>query len=295
MSGLDVVSLFAGVGGIDLAAHRAGMTTRLLCEKDLRRIGGQRLTHGPDDNAAQAGHLIVGALTARYGKGTDSDATDALVVGVLGQHAHTLTAEGADAGEDGTGRGTPVVSIDMRNAARSSGTGVGTQGTGIATDGTSYGLSAATRAIPAVAYAPDHAATLTAGIASEGVSAPGRRQEDDTNLIAYPLAVRGREGGADLEAGEPGDPMFALRAGDGGSSRSQLVAVHENQRGELNTQPDIALNTGGGKPGQGYPAVTAGVIVRRYRQMGNSVAVPVFAWVLSRLAAADAEMNEAVA
>jgi len=231
--------------------------------------------------------LIVGALTARYGKGTDSDATDALVVGVLGQHAHTLTAEGADAGEDGTGRGTPVVSIDMRNAARSSGTGAGTQGDGIREDGTSYGLSATLRAIPA---------------------------------IAYPLAVRGREGGADLEAGEPGDPMFALRAGDGGSSRSQLVAVHENQRGELNTQPDIALNTGGGKPGQGYPAVTDGVIVRRltplecerlqglpdgwtdvpgtsdsqrYRECGNSVAVPVFECVLTRLAAVDASLDGA--
>lgn len=257
-------------------------------------------TGGPDDNAAQAGHLIVTALTTRAGATFDDQQIGQLVVGVLGEHAHTLTAEGADAGEDGTGRGTPVVSIDMRNAARASGRGAGTQGTGIATDGTSYGLSATARAIPAVDYTPDHAATLTAGIASQGVSAPGRRQEDDTNLVAYPLAVRGREGGADLEAGEPGDPMFALRAGDGGSSRSQLVAVHENQRG---------------KPGQGYPAVTDGVIVRRltplecerlqgfpdrwtdvddasdsqrYRQMGNSVAVPVFEWVLSRLAAVEA-------
>ena len=204
-------------------------------------------TCGADDNQAQAGHLIVTALTSRAGATFDDQQLGQLVVGVLGEQSHALTADGSDASEDGTGRGTPVV--------------------------------------------------------------------------AYPLAVRGRDGGADLEAGEPGDPMFALRAGDGGSSRSQLVAVHENQRGEITTQDDTALNTGGGKPGQGYPAVTDGVIVRRltplecerlqgfpdgwtaiegasdsqrYRQLGNAVAVPVFEWVLTRLAAVDAE-SEAVA
>ena len=45
------------------------------------------------------------------------------------------------------------------------------------------------------------------------------------DLVAYPMAVRGRAGGSACEIGEPGDPAFALRAGDGGSSRSQLVAV----------------------------------------------------------------------
>lgn len=59
-------------------------------------------TCGADDNQAQAGHLIASALTAREGKGPDSDATTTLVT-------HALTAEGHDASEDGTGRGTPLV------------------------------------------------------------------------------------------------------------------------------------------------------------------------------------------
>jgi len=67
----------------------------------LTRKGG-----GPDDNDAQAGHLVgvrtsPPALVKRYAKGTDSDATDAVIV-------HTLRAEGFDASEDGTGRGTPL-------------------------------------------------------------------------------------------------------------------------------------------------------------------------------------------
>ena len=61
---------------------------------------------GADDNDAQAGHLVASALVGRYGKGTDSDATDALI-------AHTLRAEGFDASEDGTGRGTPLIAADQ--------------------------------------------------------------------------------------------------------------------------------------------------------------------------------------
>lgn len=73
----------------------------------LDRKGG-----GADDNDAQAGHLLVSpALVKRYGKGTDSDATDALIT-------HTLTANGFDASEDGTGRGTPLVSGTIRSHVR---------------------------------------------------------------------------------------------------------------------------------------------------------------------------------
>lgn len=44
---------------------------------------------------------VAPSIVKRYGKGTDSDATDCLI-------AHTLRAGGFDASEDGTGRGTPL-------------------------------------------------------------------------------------------------------------------------------------------------------------------------------------------
>ena len=46
-----------------------------------------------------------------------------------------------------------------------------------------------------------------------------------TVLAVTPLAQRGRGDGVELEQAAEGDPFFALRAGDGGSSRSALIHV----------------------------------------------------------------------
>lgn len=66
---------------------------------------------GADDNDAQAGWLVAGPLTRRYGKGINTTLDDGAVV------AHTLRSEGFDAGEDGTGRGTPLVPDRVREIA----------------------------------------------------------------------------------------------------------------------------------------------------------------------------------
>lgn len=61
--------------------------------------GSQRF--GVDDNRAQAGHIVARTVTAN-GQRYDGD---------TGNFVHTLRAEGFDASEDGTGRGTPIVPI----------------------------------------------------------------------------------------------------------------------------------------------------------------------------------------
>jgi site-specific DNA-cytosine methylase len=58
-------------------------------------------TCGADDNQAQAGHIIANALNAKS-TGRYDASVETLVT-------HALTGEGHDASEDGTGRGTPLV------------------------------------------------------------------------------------------------------------------------------------------------------------------------------------------
>lgn len=129
----------------------------------------------------------------------------------------------------------------------------------------------------------DAAATLTSGSSNRGVSAPGRRREDDVNLavddaslclLGHPWRGDGRQaliafnptGGA-LDGWYREDGVSPpLKIGSGiGLSSGPAVAFHENQRGEQLRESDYAaaLGTGGGKPGQGFAAVRDGVTVRR--------------------------------
>ena len=97
---------------------------------------------------------------------------------------------------------------------------------------------------------------------------------------------------AGLGVGEEGDPMFTLQSGkqhavafsckDAGEDASSeiaptlrsmdfdqshangggqvAIAIHENQRAELSLNDTTgALNSGGGKPGQGYPCIAYGI------------------------------------
>lgn len=67
---------------------------------------------------------------------------------------------------------------------------------------------------------PENRANPQPGDPSQPLSATGQ-----PHIAAIPLANRGRQDGAQLEVGEEGDPYFALRAGDGGSSRTPLIAT----------------------------------------------------------------------
>lgn len=262
--------------------------------------GGGRRGHRVDAEGAAGGHLVALPLAVRGREGgaqveVGQPGEPAFTVRTPGggsSHpmiAHALTSEGADASEDGTGRGTPLVTVPV-------------------------------------------AAPLTHGSATgEGVNAPGRRREDDTNLVAYPLlVVNGRTGDADARAsagtgiGDAHDPMFTLQAGKKHGVATPM-AISENQRGEvLETPYSRQITTGGGKPGQGYPAVRTGMAVRRlsplecerlqgfpdnwtkwaadgteqsdsarYRQCGNAVAVPVVEWIARRLVAVEGSRREA--
>ena len=196
---------------------------------------------GPDDNQAQAGHFVpmtfqkvirsgardadgnlppevwaerdIAATLNLNDLGSETRAVELVVTRAtttLGDRTHALTAEGHDASEDGTGRGTPII-----------------------------------------------AATLTAGTSHPSVSAPGRRQEDDHNLVAFHTEVRRLT------------PLECER-----------LQGHPDNWTKVATRPDGTTHEQSD--------------TQRYRQMGNGVAVPVFEWVARRVIAEDSRMRREV-
>jgi len=155
------------------------------------------------------------------------------------------------------------------------------------------------------------AATLTAGAHRPGVSMPGRRHEDQENLAIYiadrvtslkaapggpddnfaqggrlvAFALRGRDEGALPEIHGDGESVGSLRSSNGGSSRDYIADDTIVRR--LTPVECERL--------QGYPdGWTAGQSdSQRYKQLGNSVAVPVFEWVGRRLVAVDNHLQTA--
>lgn len=91
------------------------------------REGGSACEFGPENGPA---------VTLRAGDG-GSSRSQLIAVSVTGDRTHALTAEGHDASEDGTGRGTPIVAVPAIAATLTSGTsspGVSAPGNGVATE-----------------------------------------------------------------------------------------------------------------------------------------------------------------
>jgi DNA (cytosine-5)-methyltransferase 1 len=227
---------------------------------------------------------ISPSLKARDSKGVssdgDGDGDGAILVPML---AHALRAEGFDASEDGTGRGTPLVPVASRVLTLAIRGREGQPTLECRDDGTANAIL-----------------TPNGGRAGIGVGA---------------IAYRTAGDGAVYEEGDSTAPLTT-----GTDSSANIVAFGENQRGEV-CEGDItrALQTQGGKPGQGYPAVRTGMQVRRltpeecealqgfprgytaiqvrgkpaadgprYKALGNSMAVPCMAWIGQRIAIVEA-------
>lgn len=226
---------------------------------------------------------VAGTLTAREAKGPDSDATTTLVVSATGEQAHTLTGQGFDASEDGTGRGTPIIAYQkVRRSGERDADGtlppeVWAERETAATLSPND-LTSEHRAIELI-VAPGVAATLSAGQSASGVSAPGRRQEDDYNLVVYAAdqttALDTAQGGPDDNAAQGGH----LIAPDAMTVRRLTPLEDERLQG----YPDHWTALSDGKPQSDS---------QRYKQLGNSIAIPVFEWVARRLVAVDQHLTQ---
>lgn len=149
---------------------------------------------------------------------------------------------------------------------------------------------------------------ITPGGIAPALTNPGAGGRSDAVRVLAPIAFQPKASAS--QSMNPNEVAPALDVSKGGG---MAVAFHENQRGEL-TVNDTAgsLKVGGGKPGQGYPAVAGNFGVRRltprecerlqgfpddwtagfsdsvrYRMLGNAVAVPVARWIAGRLAATE--------
>jgi DNA (cytosine-5)-methyltransferase 1 len=239
--------------------------------------------------------------------------------------AHSLRAGGFDASEDGTGRGTPLVAGTLGANGKAAGSATqqdAESGLLIAFDTTQV-TSALNRSDPRPgdpchplargAHAPaicfsskDHGADAEADLAP--TLRAGGHDGSHANAGAPPaiaFALRGRDGGAIPEVG--GDQIGALRSASGGSSRDYIAGtVRSHTRPGSNEVGSIVQTSAVRRLTprecerlQGFPDDYTLISWRngmapdgpRYRALGNSMAVPVMAWIGRRIEAVDSLLS----
>lgn len=272
-------------------------------------------TCGADDNQGQDGHLIPQA----FGGGNRSGPLDVTAtLTAKGQRqdfevetfiAHTLKGEGFDASEDGTGCGTPIVPVPFDTTQITSASNYSSPKAG----DPCHPLAAGAHA-PCIAFsAKDHGADAMSDLSPTLRAGGHSKSHANAGVMpAVAFALRGREGGAMPEVEGEGDRIGALRAASGGSSRDYVAMSAP----ELADTLSVGANQTTGFPGdfcargsavrrltprecerlQGFPDDYTLIPYRkgmaadgpRYKALGNSMAVPVMAWIGRRIAAVDA-------
>jgi len=199
---------------------------------------------------------------------------------------HALRAEGFDASEDGTGRGTPLVPIAIQERAISENPDAGPDGAGVRTDGISFTLEA--RTVPqAVAF--DCKASGRNGFGVGDVSPTLRSMgHKDTHQnaggqVAVVFDATQVTSVANRSNPQPGDPCHPLAAGAHAPALVTRMAVRRLTPRECERlqgfPDDYTLIRYNGKPAADGP---------RYKALGNSMAVPVMRWLGERIATAEA-------
>jgi DNA (cytosine-5)-methyltransferase 1 len=242
---------------------------------------------GSDENDAADGRLVARCVTARHGMRYDGE-TETFVT-------HALRADGFDASEDGTGRGTPIIPIMATGCEGSGGAGIARAGDPMFTLDTTGAM--------AVAFAENSRAELRL----EGGGKPGQGMPC--------IAFSSKDYGADA-----GDCAPTLRAGTHSKSHANAgvppaVAFAGKQCGQSADDLSPSLDSGGGGGTGAMMSVSVGAAVRRltprecerlqgfpddytlipyrgkpasdgprYKALGNSMAIPVMRWIGERIA-----------
>jgi len=288
----------AGSGGGKFGSGRDGQDDFVVSALDCQR-------GGPDDNAAQAGHLV----------------------------AHSLRADGFDASEDGTGRGTPIVPVGPMAFDWQSGgdmRGIDPRATAQLQRGQVPAIletlepqgyndpKGATNACSQEADAREVLRVLRDQVGAEAFTEWGSgvldslRSPEVLRAFLYGVGVRraarqaGRlmgDGASSRTEGLPEGPVRALwvEGPDGRSPQGRELA--QQLARQLGASLPILSSAGASRAGvrrltpreaerlQGFPDDYTLVSHRgkpasdgpRYRALGNSMAVPVMAWIGKRI------------
>jgi DNA (cytosine-5)-methyltransferase 1 len=221
---------------------------------------------------------------------------------------HSLRADGFDASEDGTGRGTPLVPVAFQSKQSSTAQGP-------SFDSVSPSLDVAKAGGMAVAFS-----CKDSGLDSGEISPTPRGMGHSAShanaggQVAVAFNLRGREDGSQAEMAD----QASLRSASGGSSRSYVATEVVNCNSTPETANDLAFplrsNDGSGNRQavrsamqvrrltpveccrlQGFPDDYLDITINgkpaadgnKYRCLGNSMAVPCMTWIGKRLQLVD--------
>lgn len=288
---------FEAAGGLVPTRARALTTSN-------QRIDAGSGTLIPSCFAIQAGALRENADSGPDGVGIQSDLAYTLEARAEVQAtAHSLRGEGFDASEDGTGRGVPLVPA-VAKTLTSGGTGergrldpVNTdlvvhhfQGRGSNIDlgqdvaGTlSQNCDRGSGGAPCVAFNWNASPSQGMRVADADADAVDSLRASHCSEPAVTVALRGREGGGTAEMGD--EVATAIRASQGGGDKPHVLTRMAVRR--LTPRECERL--------QGFPDDFTAIEYRRkpaadgprYKAIGNSMAIPVLRWILSRIEQVD--------
>lgn len=224
----------------------------------------------------EAGQDATGALAASTGGSDENDACDGRLICQHGPEVSPALKARDSKGpsSDGDGDGAPLISCVTGKTTHAL-TG---EGFDASEDGTGRGT-------PICAFScKDHAADAADTTPTLRAMGADKSHANAGGQVAVAFDMRGREGGAMPEG--PHDTAN-IRAASGGSSRSYVAQPHAVRRltpvecERLQGFPDgYTAVEYRGKPAADGP---------RYKALGNSMAVPVMAWIGKRI---DAVNNE---
>jgi DNA (cytosine-5)-methyltransferase 1 len=269
---------------------------------------------GPGTDFDLDGGLIASTRDVSHclnagGMGRQDHETETLI-------AHTLSSEGFDASEDGTGRGAPLISMAVRTAQTSS-NGIGvSEKVAYTLDGTSgqaIAFNLRGRDEGAIPELSDAASlrSATGGSSNSYIAFSAKDNGADANEIAPTLRGMGHSGshangGGQIAVGITihgidGTSSAASFTDTAGALRARTTAGQENSSTTAIYQSMAVrrLTPRECERLQGFPDDYTLVEYRgkaaadgpRYRALGNSMAVPVMRWIGERIAAVHALLN----